>query len=43
VTSVNVPQLGHIVVDYASFRFFVRITLLLYLVVPFWLLIVGQG
>jgi hypothetical protein len=43
VALVNVPQLRHSAIDCASFGFFTRVTLLLYLVLPFWLLIVGQG
>jgi hypothetical protein len=43
VSLVNVPRLGHSAIDCASFGFFTYITLLLCLMVPFWLLIVGQG
>jgi hypothetical protein len=43
MTLVNVPQHEHNVVDFVSLGFFMHVTLLLCLAVPFWLLIVGQG
>ena len=43
IASVNVSRLWYSVVDCPSFRLFACITLLLYLVVPFWLFVVRQG
>jgi hypothetical protein len=37
------PRLGHSVVDYVSFGLLLKVTLLLNLTVPFWLLIMNQG
>jgi hypothetical protein len=41
--SVDMPRLGHSVVDYVSFGLLLKVTLLLNLTVPFWLLIMNQG
>jgi hypothetical protein len=43
IALVNVPRLWYSAVDYPTFRLFVRITLLLYLAVPLWLLVVRRG
>jgi hypothetical protein len=41
--SVDMPRLGHSAIDCASFGLLPKVTLLLNLTMPFWLLIVTQG